>query len=189
MTAKGKTSAITTLLPSTSPPPPFPPPHSPPGSLYHPVLSSLLSLPSSTLSSLLYLYPAANWLSPLHHSPLSFPPSFLSLPARFTPFPCLFFLDTVQPLSALRLPVCSLISSSFSVPSLDPAGNDNVAVCCHYFTDQSAEIERGPAENITVVPIASFTFAGVWSSLLVFVKVPVCVYTPACIHKLSECVL
>lgn len=65
----------------------------------------------------------------------------------------------MQPLSALHLPVCSLISSSFSVPSLDPAGNDNVAVCYHYFTDQSAEIECGSAEKITVVPIASFTFA------------------------------
>ncbi len=90
VTAKGKTSAIIALLRPTSSsssssslslslsPPPL---HSPPGSLYHPVLSSLLSLPSSTLSSLLYLYPAATWLSTHRHvflsssvfSPLHFP--------------------------------------------------------------------------------------------------------------------
>ena len=51
-----------------------------------------------------------------------------------------------QQSSALWLPFHSQhgkISPTLPIPSLDPVGNNNVAVCCRSFTDQSIEIGTG----------------------------------------------
>lgn len=143
VTANGKTTTITALLPLSSSS--CSATSSSPSRLSLSSCSIVSPLPHLLchLSSICIPLPIGchPFVSP---PPTAFLPSFLSF---FVASPYLFFLLIVQPFSALRLPVCSLISSCFSVLSLDPEGNSNVAVCCHYFTDQRTEIDCGLAEK------------------------------------------